>query len=273
MIYVITPPIRTNIPTINEIDVTSSTAIVSLTNEDNDAAFIYYNIDGSLTNFTQDNVFLEPAETSDPILFTGLDSETSYNINAVATAFNKRFSEQTTLPIITPEPEFPEYSLLADINITDAAVQQIEIDNFTILPEDNLRLVYTILTLNSNIQSVSVFLNDSETSDFRSQRMIVNGTSFDGFRGTVGLFAQLRSVEQLQGIADIKLSNTGEALLSIVNARAIAPHASSIRYQHHFTTSDTTFVNLNKITLVSSLSNGFGVGTKIRLYRTTGGAI
>lgn len=250
----------TEAPTIN---VTEETSILkfTLTNNDDNTAFITYKID---TLF--DTVELTSGATSSEITIDTL-ADGTYTLEAYATVVGEVVTSDTVGITLT----LNTYELIADVEVTSNTTQ-IDFDNLNITKDDELRLVYTLVQDNTSVASFRLYVNnDTNTSNYANQRLFGNGSSLTAERVSNNLFATSFYNQETSGYADIKISNNDRFVVSSYHVMKIGSASSSI--ENRSINMMKTTGNVSSITKLSvNTDRNMIQGTRLTLYKVNTGS-
>jgi hypothetical protein len=243
-------------PTITIISEDPTGVTFTLTNNDDNTAVIVYDIDT-----TQDFVELAAAATSTNI--TVALAMGTYTLSAFATVVG----EVATSATASVEIVVPQYELLYSETVATAKTQ-IDITGLSIGKDDGLRLVYT---MNPGINSdYYIYVNDNNTnSNYTTQRLVGAGSVIGAARYSFPYVFWTTSAGKNAGFTDVKVSNNDRFVYQSQWLRAIGSASSSTENENVNGVSLFSVTSITKLSFVATVSNGFGIGSKIALYKVT----
>jgi hypothetical protein len=251
-------------PTITIVTEAPDGVTFTLTNNDDNTAFITYEIDDDIAV-----IELAAAATSSNI--TVALAVGTYTLTAYATVVGEVASSATA----SVEILIPTFELLFDSTGTVTLPQtQIDITGLSIGKNDELRLVYTLVGASGTGIDVRLYANDNTTnSNYTSQTLVGNGTSISAFReSNPYLMIGADSTNKLGGFADIKVSDNDRLVYQSQHIRTIGSSSSSLRqYNINGVSSGFTLTNITKLSIVGSSANQIAAGSRIRLYKVNTG--
>jgi hypothetical protein len=264
MIKVISPPpptASTAAPTITIVTEAPDGVTFTLTNNDDNTAFITYEIDDEIAV-----IELAAAATSSNI--TVALAVGTYTLTAYATVVGEVASQSSAAVEIVSI----QFELLYDSTGTVTLPQtQIDITGLSIGKNDELRLVYTFVGDNSSINTdISLNANDI-TSNYNHQRLEGIGSSIFATRTTVPLLAFASSVQKTAGFADIKVSNNDRFVAQSQFAHRMGADSSNITNRNTNIVNTGTVTSITKLSIVGNRTNGIAAGSRIRLYKVNTG--
>jgi hypothetical protein len=255
-------------PTITEVSVTTNSITFTVTNNDIDEAIVYYDLD-PVVDFSVDSVKLNDGDTSSNIIINDLDDDEEYIVYAIASAFGKQYSEQTSLAITTDEIiPAPEFELLFDSTGTVTFPQtQVDITGLNISSNDELRMVYTFKGDNSSTSGIySIEVNDI-TSNYQSQRLSGVSSTLSAQRTSTGQFAVARSNRKTAGTMDIKVSENSRFVAQSQSFFGIGAENTNTESNSHNIANLSTVTSITKLSILCNRTNGIAANSRIRLYK------
>jgi hypothetical protein len=254
-------------PTITIVTEAPDGVTFTLTNNDDNTAFITYEIDDEIAV-----IELAAAATSSNI--TVALALGTYTLTAYATVVGEVASQSTAAVEIVVIPAF---ELLYDSDVSATLpLTQIDITGLSIGKNDELRLVFT---LTGDSVAYSFLPNDETTqTDYHQQRLNGDGTTISALRGNQNsdmVFTSPSSPDNLNksvGFIDIKVSNNDRFVAqSQFIARAGAGAASIRNLNYNVVGSGFTLTSITKLTILANATNGIAAGSRIRLYKVNTG--
>jgi hypothetical protein len=247
-------------PTITIISETNNDVTFTLTNNDDNTAFITYEIDDVL-----EVIELAAAATSSNITVE-LD-EGTYTLTAYATVVGEVASSATVSVVV----QLPQFELLYDSTGTVTLPQtQIDITGLSIGKNDELRLVYTLVGDTTTTAFYDLRANDI-TSNYHSQFLFGVGSSLSASRQTDSRFSFARSNRPSAGFADIKVSNNDRFVAQSQFVSRIGSDSTAIENANYNIVNTGTVTSITKLSIVSNRTNGIATGSRIRLYKVNTG--
>jgi hypothetical protein len=245
-------------PTITIVSETNEDVTFTLTNNDDNTAFITYEIDDDIAV-----IELAAAATSGNI--TVALAAGTYTLTAYATVVGEvaTKSEEVVEIIVI------QFELLFDSDDEVTLPQtQIDITGLSIGKNDELRMVYTLIGDDAtSFSEYSVNVNDI-TSNYTVQQLRGAGTSIVAERVSRNFFSFARSVNRVSGFIDIKVSNNDRF---VVQSQFILNIGSSSVENWNINSVNTgTVTSITKLSIVGSRTNGIASGSRIRLYKVNG---
>jgi hypothetical protein len=256
-------------PTITIISEDPTGVTFTLTNNDDNTAFITYEIDDVL-----EVIELAAAATSSNITVE-LD-EGTYTLTAYATVVGEvatQSSEEVVIEVIIPTFELLYDSLTADDgDPISLPATQLDITGLNIGKNDELRLVYTLVGDSSTTAVYTLFVNDETTAtDYHTQRLFGDGSSLVAARTNDSRFS-FGTLDNNVGIVDIKVSNNDRFVAQSYHFFKVGSGASNVGNQNHnIVSSGFTLTSITKLSIVSDRTDGIAAGSRIRLYKVNTG--
>ena len=249
-------------PTITIVTEAADGVTFTLTNNDDNTALISYEVDGN-----RDVISLAAAATSSNIT-VALDVGT-YTLSTFATVVGEVATSATASVEIT----LPSYELLYSETVA-TAVTEIDITGLSIGKDDTLRLVYTFDGV-SGTASIFRFMPNNQTTNTNYHHQLLRGAgssiATEKTNSADCVFASLGT--EASGFADIKVSNNDRFVVQSQFVRNIGSAASSVEnWNYNVVGSGFTLTSITSLKILSTVTNGIGVGSKIALYKVTGGA-
>jgi hypothetical protein len=236
--------------------------VFTLTNNDDNTAFITYEIDDVL-----EVIELAAAATSDSITIA-LDPDT-YTLTAYATVVGEVATKSEEVVEIVVIPRF---ELLFDTTGTVTFPQtQVDITGLSIGKNDELRLVYALIGDDSSTAGVYSIRANDITSNYHSQRLSGSGSTIAAQRTTNDRFATARSNRKTTGFADIKVSENSRFVAQSQNAFGVGADSANIENINHNIVNTGTVTSITKLTIFCDRTNGIAAGSRIRLYKVNTG--
>jgi hypothetical protein len=251
-------------PTITIVTETNTDVTFTLTNNDDNTAFITYEIDDDIAV-----IELAAAATSDNI--TVALAVGTYTLTAYATVVGEVASTSDAAVEIVAIPAF---ELLFDSTGTVTLPQtQIDITGLSIGKNDELRLVYTLK--GDALDTVGYSLNEIRvndiTSNYHTQILRGNGSFIFASRATDSIFAFASSNYLSQGFIDIKVSNNDRFVAQSQFLLNIGSESNDLRNRNYNIVNTGTVTSITKLTVLSSRTNGIAASSRIRLYKVNTG--
>jgi hypothetical protein len=248
-------------PTITIISEDPSGVTFTLTNNDDNTAFITYEIDDVL-----EVIELAAAATSSNI--TVELAAGTYTLTAYATVVGEVASSES----VSVEIVIPEFELLFDSDDEVTLPQtQIDITGLSIGKNDELRLVWTLVGDSSNTTSSNSIRVNDITSNYFTQFLNAIGSTTDSGRVTDNTFANARSNRKNAGVMDIKVSNNDRFVVQSQNLQIIGSQSSGLLHINRNIVNTGTVTSITKLSIVCSRTNGIAAGSRIRLYKVNTG--
>ena len=248
-------------PTITIVTEAPDGVTFTLTNNDDNTAFIAYEIDDDIAV-----IELAAAATSGNI--TVALAAGTYTLTAYATVVGEVASSATA----SVEILIPTFELLYDSTGTVTLPQtQIDITGLSIGKNDELRLVYTFVGV-SNEAVYSLYPNDLTTAtNYHTQFLFGDGSSISALRQNANRLSQARDFDENAGFADIKISNNDRFVSQSQNTDKIGSAATALRNINLNIVGTQTVSSITKLSIVASATNGIATGSRIRLYKVNTG--
>jgi hypothetical protein len=252
-------------PTITIVTEAPDGVTFTLTNNDDNTAFITYEIDDEYGA-----VELAAAATSSNI--TVALAVGTYTLTAYATVVGEVATQSTAAVEIV---FIPSFELLYDSNVSATLpATQIDITGLNIGKNDELRLVFTNKVPSQTFTVYSIYPNDNTTAtNYYTQALGAASTSFDILRVNSNQYSYVRLNGNNTGYADIKISNNDRYVhQSYASYNGSGSSASESLQQFTFNCVGTFSIStITKLSLVASLTNGFSTGARVRLYKVNTG--
>jgi hypothetical protein len=252
-------------PTITIIEEGNGFVTFTLTNNDDNTAFITYEIDDVL-----EVIELAAAATSDSITIA-LDPDT-YTLTAYATVVGEVATKSEEVVEIVQIFEFELlYDSLTAANGSNAVpATQLDITGLNIGKNDELRMVYTFVG-DSTTTSANYDLRVNDiTSNYHNQVLQPGGTSITVVRLTSPQFSFARSTIKTSGVADIKVSNNDRFVVQASHLDTIGSQSSAVQQTNRNIVNTGTVTSITKLSIVCNRTNGIAAGSRIRLYKVNG---
>jgi hypothetical protein len=253
-------------PTITIVTETTEDVTFTLTNNDDNTAFITYEIDDDIAV-----IELSAAATSDNI--TVALAEGTYTLTAYATVVGEVASSATeSVEIIIPQFELLFDSLTADDgDPISLPVTEIDITGLSIGKNDELRIVYTFVADSSiTTRNYDLRVNDI-TSNYTDQILFGSGSSIQTSRASRTRLAGARSNIKTSGFADIKISENSRFVFQTQMGFNMGAGSSSINNQNSNVVNTDTVTSITKLSIVADTTDGIETGSRIRLYKVNTG--
>jgi hypothetical protein len=247
-------------PTITIVTETTEDVTFTLTNNDDNTAFITYEIDDDIAV-----IELAAAATSSNI--TVALAAGTYTLTAYATVVGEVASSAT----VSVEIELPQFELLFDTTGTVTFPQtSFDITGLSVGKNDELRLVYALIGDDSSTAGVYSIRANDITSNYHSQRLSGSGTTIAAAKTTDDRFATARSNRKTTGFADIKVSENSRFVAQSQNAFGVGADSANIENINHNIINTGTVTSITKLTILCNRTNGIASGSRIRLYKVNG---
>lgn len=243
---------KTAIPSITVVSTSPTGVTFTLTNNDDNAAVVSYNISTSTGA-----VSLASSATSSNIT-VDLTAGT-YTLTAVATVVGEVATQSTAAVEIVQI--LVSYELLHDSGSLASATTTYTIDNLNISKSDNLVLVSTLLSSNAGLR---IGINGNNTiTNYNVQVFESYGTSFTYARVNDNRIG--RAINSGTFISKIKLNEDGDLLWKThMNFRYTEGLTEIVDY---YGSSTFTSSSITRIDLTSSETNGTLAGSRFQLYK------
>jgi hypothetical protein len=247
-------------PTITIVTETTEDVTFTLTNNDDNTAFITYEIDDDIAV-----IELAAAATSSNI--TVALAVGTYTLTAYATVVGEVVTQSTAAVEIVSI--LFELLFDSDDEVT-LPLTEIDITGLSIGKNDELRMVYTFVGESTTTSNYDIRVNDI-TSNYHMQLLQPDGTTISSDRLTNSQFAFARSNRKIAGFADIKVSNNDRFVVQSQLAWLIGSESSSIAQSNRNIVNTDTVTSITELSIVSSRTNGIAAGSRIRLYKVNTG--
>ena len=248
-------------PTITIVTETDTDVTFTLTNNDDNTAFITYEIDDDIAV-----IELAAAATSDNI--TVALAVGTYTLTAYATVVGEVASTSDAAVEIV---QIFEFELLFDSDDEVTLPQtQIDITGLSIGKNDELRLVYTFKGDTTTDTVYTIRVNDI-TSNYERQQLAAGGTSFFPSRSSAATLTFARSNRKSAGFADIKISNNDRFVAQSQFLYYMGAESSSVENYNLNIVNTGTVTSITKLSIVSSRTDGIAADSRIRLYKVNTG--
>jgi hypothetical protein len=247
-------------PTITIVTEAPDGVTFTLTNNDDNTAFITYEIDDEIGG-----VELAAAATSGNI--TVALAAGTYTLTAYATVVGEVASQSTAAVEIV----VIQFELLYDSTGTVTLPQtQIDITGLSVGKNDELRLVYTFVGDSTTTALYELRANDI-TSNYVRQQLFGSGTSVGSARNSDNVLTIAQSNSKCSGFADIKISNNDKYVFQSQFVRFIGSNNSTIDNVNYNVLNTGTVSSITKLTIFCNRTNGIASGSRIRLYKVNTG--
>jgi len=248
-------------PTITIVTETDTDVTFTLTNNDDNTAFITYEIDDDIAV-----IELAAAATSSNI--TVALAAGTYTLTAYATVVGEVASQSTTAVEIV---QIFEFELLFDSTGTVTFPQtSFDITGLSIGKNDELRMVYTFVQGSGSTSLYGVYPNDlTTTTQYYSQNLQGGGTTINAERANANRFTQ--GPAKVSGEAMIKVSNNDRFVVQSNTVYSIGSGSSSIFNTNWNIVGIQTVTSITKLSIIATQTNGVGAGSRIRLYKVNTG--
>jgi hypothetical protein len=255
-------------PTITIVTETDTDVTFTLTNNDDNTAFITYEIDDNIAV-----IELAAAATSGNI--TVALAVGTYTLTAYATVVGEVASQSTTaVEIVSIQFELLYDSLTADNGdpIT-LPTTQVDITGLNIGKNDELRLVWTLVGGTTGTNIYRVLPNDQTTlTNYHFQTLSGNGSTISAGRVNSNEAAFAGGTTKTSGFIDIKVSENGRFVAQSQFVTNTGSNSSNVQqFNFNIVSSGFTLTSITKLSVVASTTNGIGTGSRIRLYKVNTG--
>jgi hypothetical protein len=256
-------------PTITIVTETDTDVTFTLTNNDDNTAFITYEIDDDIAV-----IELAAAATSGNI--TVALAAGTYTLTAYATVVGEVVSQSTAaVEIVVIEFVLLYDSLTADDgDPISLPTTQIDITGLSIGKNDELRLVYTLNNNSTTFRVYSLFVNDNTTiSNYSYQELSGSGSTIKAFRQNTPYFTFVSNIANKvsTGFVDIKVSNNDRYVGQSQFVRSIGSQSANIEQTNINLVSSFSVTSITKLSVVAEVANGIAAGSRIRLYKVNTG--
>jgi hypothetical protein len=251
-------------PTITIVTEAPDGVTFTLTNNDDNTAFITYEIDDNIAV-----IELAAAATSGNI--TVALAEGTYTLTTYATVVGEVASTSDAAVEIV---QIFEFDLLYDSNVSATLpLTQIDITGLSIGKNDELRLVYTFVgDTTAATAFYSIYPNDLTTeTNYYTQNLEGNGTTLEAVRNNNSRFTAAREStnSRISGFIDIKVSNNDRF---VGQGGYVRVTGSSTMIQLNTNTVGTqTVTSITKLSIISNRTDGIATDSRIRLYKVNTG--
>jgi hypothetical protein len=247
-------------PTITIVTETDTDVTFTLTNNDDNTAFITYEIDDDIAV-----IELSAAATSGNI--TVALAGGTYTLTAYATVVGEVASSAT----VSVEIILPQFELLFDTTGTVTFPQtSFDITGLSISKNDELRMVYTFVGDTTTSAFYDLRANDV-TSNYKSQLLLGGGTTVSAVNYTGSRFSVAQSDRPTTGFIDIKASNNDKFVGQSQMVHRVGSVSSNIENINYNILNTGTISSITKLTVISDRTNGIASGSRIRLYKVNTG--
>jgi hypothetical protein len=248
-------------PTITIISETPTDVTFTLTNNDDNTAFITYEIDDVL-----EVIELAAAATSGNI--TVALALGTYTLTAYATVVGEVATKSDEVVEIV---QIFEFELLYDSTGTVTLPQtQIDITGLSIGKNDELRMVYTFVGESTTVSRYLLRANDI-TSNYTRQLLFGVGTTVGADRVSDSRFANASTDGKIAGFANIKVSENSRFVVQSDFIFRVGSDSSSNAVESYNIVNTDTVTSITKLSIVSDRTNGIASGSRIRLYKVNTG--
>jgi hypothetical protein len=248
-------------PTITIVTEAPDGVTFTLTNNDDNTAFITYEIDDDIAV-----IELAAAATSSNI--TVALAEGTYTLTAYATVVGEVASSATA----SVEIVIPQFELLFDSTGTVTFPQtSFDITGLSVGKNDELRMVYTFVGDTTTTSALYQLRVNNITSNYTSQELGGAGTSIFAARVSDARMAAAQSNQKSSGFADIKVSENSRFVFQSQWSYDIGSGSSSIVQVNYNVINTDTVTSITSLSIVSSRTNGIAAGSRIRLYKVNTG--
>jgi hypothetical protein len=247
-------------PTITIVSEDPTGVTFTLTNNDDNTAFITYEIDDEIGA-----VELAAAATSGNI--TVALAAGTYTLTAYATVVGEVATQSTAAVEIVVIPTF---ELLGTVTIS-TATNEVNFINLNITKDDNLQLVSTAVgdVTGDNSQGFLYVNNNTTGSNYTGQELQGEAGVISAARYTNPFFVVARSNQPGQSLVNIKISNNDRFVYQAMQLRNIGDTGN---LAEHFSTNVVGNFTVSSITSINIRgSRNFTAGTKFTLYKVNTG--
>jgi len=270
MIKVISPPpptASTAAPTITIVTEAPDGVTFTLTNNDDNTAFITYEIDDEIAV-----IELAAAATSSNI--TVALAVGTYTLTAYATVVGEvaSTSDAAVEIVVIFEFELLFDSLTADDgDPISLPVTEIDITGLSIGKNDELRLVFTFVG-DTTTTTAFYFLRPNDiTTNYHRQLLQGSTTDLAAGRVSDGRLAGARSDRVAQGTADVKISENSRFVFQSQSLVRIGSGSANLFQENYNVVNTDTVTSITKLTIFCDRTDGIGTGSRIRLYKVNTG--
>ena len=247
-------------PTITIVTETDTDVTFTLTNNDDNTAFITYEIDDDIAV-----IELAAAATSSNI--TVALTAGTYTLTAYATVVGEVVSQSTAAVEIV---QIFEYELLGDSGTLNSGSSY----SFTGLNigKDEELVLYAEIPDGGGDSNMRLTFNGQGDSSHYSQQLIGEGTSLSANRQNFIYLGYIFSNQGNSALVNIKLAENGRIVSQSGNVSNYGANSSSIRNWNSNGVSTYTATAITQVTISSVGSSPlFNAGTRFRLYKVNTG--
>ena len=153
---------------------------------------------------------------------------------------------------------------VADI-IVSSATTQVDITGLSIDKDSEYMLVSDWVNPIASTSYLSMYFNDNVTpANYHYQVLVAFSTTVIGGRNNFSLISQNSGSLKTFSISNIKLTNNG---YGITQASECRDYGSGIMAEKNYQTTTFTMTSITKLSIVSSVANAIGIGSRFTLYK------
>jgi len=242
----------------NYFDVTGATTISAIGTTNKVGTVVKLHFDASLTLTNSANLLILPSGAD---IITQAGDEAEF-VEYVGTYFRctsyTRASGEALIAAGGTE-------LLAEHEVTGSSVTSVDFSGLDITAHNSYRIEIDAVNPQASAADYYLFINgDTTTTNYYSQLMSANGTTFAGAR--TNFPACMIPLASGTATTTIFLSMDGSGYpRAISNCSSYSP--SAIRGLFYSIAKTATVTNITQITITASVASAIGVGSKLRIYR------
>lgn len=154
--------------------------------------------------------------------------------------------------------------LIAEYIVSGSAVTSIDIQNLDINTHKSYRIECEFANATATTSYISFYVNgDTTSSNYYAQSMSRSGTASGGGRGNNAIHVSLIGNSESAVYGVIGLVN-GKYIL---RSNTTMDEGATIVVADEVVTKVASITNITQLTIMSSVANAIGVGSKVRIYR------
>jgi len=155
-------------------------------------------------------------------------------------------------------------SLLAEFEVTSAAVQTIDFSGLDIGTHKSYRIEIDIINAVASSANISLYANgDTVSTNYWRQIISVSGAGTSGIRNQDAIISNVAASSKGKIVGNVSLNDS----IVMGTFQAATDIDANIQLRNTVFNKIATITNLTSLTISSSVAASLGIGTKVRIYR------
>jgi len=155
-------------------------------------------------------------------------------------------------------------SLLAEFEVTGAAVQTINFSGLDINTHKSYRIEIDIINPVASSANISLYANgDTVSTNYWRQIISVSGTGVSGIRNQDAIVSNVAASAKGKIVGNVSLNNS----IVMGTFQSLTNTDANVQLRNTVFNKIATITNLTSLTISSSVAASLGIGTKVRIYR------